>query len=221
MLSRALLAAEDHTHAAHAPRGFAERFNHGRERLLDWLRDTYGLVLTVAMRHRPFVIVVLIAVGAASGLLLNVVGTDFFPTPDVGIMKLHFRAPLGTRIEETEKIVLRVEEEIRKVIPADQIDRDPGPDRRAAVLQSVAGADRQHQRHGRRDPDTPEEAAPAGRRVHARDPRQDRRRSSPAPASTSRTPTSSPRCSTSACRRPSTSRCRTPTSSAPRSTPRW
>ncbi len=123
MLSRALLAAEDDTHAAHAPRGFAERFNHGRERLLDWLRDTYGLVLTVAMRHRPFVIVVLIAVGAASGLLLNVVGTDFFPTPDVGIMKLHFRAPLGTRIEETEKIVLRVEEEIRKVIPADQIDR--------------------------------------------------------------------------------------------------
>ena len=103
--------------------GSAQRFNHGRERVLDWLRDTYGLVLTVAMRHRPFVIVILIAVGAASGLLLNVVGTDFFPTPDVGIMKLHFRAPLGTRIEETEKIVLRVEEEIRKVIPAGEIDR--------------------------------------------------------------------------------------------------
>ena len=40
-----------------------------------------------------------------------VIGTDFFPTPDVGIMKLHFRAPVGTRIEETEKIVLEVEEE--------------------------------------------------------------------------------------------------------------
>ena len=33
------------------------------------------------------------------------VGTDFFPTADVGIMKLHFRAPRGTRIEETEKLV--------------------------------------------------------------------------------------------------------------------
>ena len=52
--------------------------------MLDWLRDTYGLVLTVAMRHRPFVIVILIAVGAASGLLLKVVGTDFFPTAGRG-----------------------------------------------------------------------------------------------------------------------------------------
>jgi multidrug efflux pump subunit AcrB len=52
-----------------------------------------------------------------------VVGTDFFPAPDVGIMKLHYRAPLGSRIEETEKLVLRVEQEIRKLIPAEELDR--------------------------------------------------------------------------------------------------
>ena len=36
-----------------------------------------------------------------------VVGTDFFPSVDAGIMKLHFRAPSGTRIESTEKLVAR------------------------------------------------------------------------------------------------------------------
>ena len=47
------------------------------------------------------------------------IGTDFFPTSDVGILKLHVRAPRGMRLEETEKIVAQVEESIREVIPAE------------------------------------------------------------------------------------------------------
>ena len=48
-------------------------------------------------------------------------GTDFFPTADVGIIKLHFRAPSGTRLEETERIVADVEDEIRRIIPASEL----------------------------------------------------------------------------------------------------
>ena len=36
-------------------------------------------------------------------------------------MKLHFRAPSGTRIEETERLVAQAEERIRKIIPADEL----------------------------------------------------------------------------------------------------
>jgi len=36
-------------------------------------------------------------------------------------MRLHVRAPEGTRIEETERIFGRVEEEIRKLIPAEEL----------------------------------------------------------------------------------------------------
>ena len=32
-----------------------------------------------------------------------IIGTDFFPTTDTGLMKLHMRAPIGMRIEETEQ----------------------------------------------------------------------------------------------------------------------
>ena len=50
------------------------------------------------------------------------VGQDFFPAIDAGQIKLHVRAPVGTRIEATEKIFEEVEDKIREVIPAP--DRD-------------------------------------------------------------------------------------------------
>jgi multidrug efflux pump subunit AcrB len=122
-LSRFLLAQEEHAHAAHPPRGFSQHFNALREKLLDGLRDFYGGVLGMIMHHRLFMLLLMVAVGGLSLLLARVVGTDFFPTPDVGIMKLHYRAPLGTRIEQTEKLVLKVEDEIRKIIPEAELDR--------------------------------------------------------------------------------------------------
>ena len=118
MLSRYLLANEHHD--SHG-RSLGARLNNLRERVLDGLGATYAAVMTVVMRHRPFVFVCLMLMAGLSGLLLNVVGTDFFPSADVGIMKLHFRAPLGTRIEETEKLVLQVEDEIKRIIPAAEL----------------------------------------------------------------------------------------------------
>jgi multidrug efflux pump subunit AcrB len=54
--------------------------------------------------------------------LLWVVGEDFFPTVDAGLMKLHVRAPTGTRIERTELLVDDVERSIRQIIPADELE---------------------------------------------------------------------------------------------------
>jgi multidrug efflux pump subunit AcrB len=123
MLSRHLLAGEHHEPAAGRPRSWGDRFNQARETFLDHLRDGYGHILAVTLHHRLFVIVMLLVVGGVSASLVRVVGTDFFPAPDVGIMKLHFRAPVGTRIEETEKLVLQVNEEIRRIIPAAELDK--------------------------------------------------------------------------------------------------
>ena len=50
------------------------------------------------------------------------IGRDFFPIVDSGQMRLHARAPSGTRIEETEVMFANVENEIRQVIPAREID---------------------------------------------------------------------------------------------------
>ena len=63
-----------------------------------------------ALAHRTFVLVCVGLLLVISGGLATMIGTDFFPTADVGIIKLHYRAPPGTRIEETEKQVLDVEQ---------------------------------------------------------------------------------------------------------------
>ncbi len=56
------------------------------------------------------------ALALVSFALLPLVGQDFFPSSDAGLMKLHFRAPPGTRIERTDQMVGEVEQHIRRVV---------------------------------------------------------------------------------------------------------
>ena len=107
----------DHQRDEHSAKGFSAAIDRTFERF----RDAYGRVLETALNHRTFVLVccgvlLLLTAGLATRL-----GTDFFPTADVGIIKLHLRAPSGTRLEETERIVAQVEDEIRKIIPPKEL----------------------------------------------------------------------------------------------------
>jgi multidrug efflux pump subunit AcrB len=70
---------------------------------------------------RKFVLGCFAILLVASAALAPIIGTDFFPTSDVGILKMHVRAPRGMRLEETEKIVAQVEDSIRQVIPAKEL----------------------------------------------------------------------------------------------------
>ena len=93
-----------------------------RDNVFNRFREAYGRILETVMENPGFAIVsagvlVLISLG-----LLYTVGTDFFPSVDPGLMKLHFRAPMGTRIEQTEEIVAQVEQRIREVIPAEELE---------------------------------------------------------------------------------------------------
>ena len=86
------------------------------------LRAFYTSLLEWAMKHRGPVLAGFGIFIAASLCLATFVGEDFFPTVDSGQMRLHARAPAGTRIEETEVIFANVENEIRSVIPPRDID---------------------------------------------------------------------------------------------------
>ena len=97
------------------------RCNCLRERAFERFQKAYGRSLEVVLRHRVFTLAVVALLGAVSIRLLFIVGTDFFPTVDAGLMKLHLRAPSGTRIEQTEQLVARVEKRIRDVIPGEEI----------------------------------------------------------------------------------------------------
>ncbi len=85
------------------------------------LRDGYGRALASVLRQRGFVLFATLALMVLTGGLGLIVGSDFFPTADVGIIKLHLRAPPGNRPETTEIQVLQVEKLIRKIIPSSEL----------------------------------------------------------------------------------------------------
>ena len=121
-LSRKLMASERHDPPGTPPRNAWARFNAARDRGFEHLQDFYARMLDVVMAHRAFVLLCAGAVVGAAIALGSVVGTDFFPAVDAGQMRLHVRAPLGTRIEDTEQLVAAVEHHIREIIPPSELD---------------------------------------------------------------------------------------------------
>jgi multidrug efflux pump subunit AcrB len=113
-LSRMLLANEKH--------GTGGRLDAWREGAFARLQSVYEGALAMVLGHRAFVLVCGVAALGAVGVLATAVGMDFFPEVDAGQMRLHVRAPSGTRIEQTENIVAAVERRIRDVVPEDEID---------------------------------------------------------------------------------------------------
>jgi multidrug efflux pump subunit AcrB len=97
---------------------FLRRFEAGFERV----RHGYAAALETFIVHKTLSLigVSLLIIGTLP--LLWVVGQDFFPTVDAGLMKLHVRAPTGTRIERTELLVDNIERSIRQIIPPKDLE---------------------------------------------------------------------------------------------------
>ena len=115
-----LMAAEAVRHLEghdRPPSRFVAAFERGFERL----RIRYGGLLAWALERRQAVVIGFSLFVAASLSLLPLVGRDFFPSVDAGLIKLHVRGVPGTRIEETERKFVQIEDAIRQVIPKDQI----------------------------------------------------------------------------------------------------
>ena len=84
-------------------------------------RNAYRDLLAAALAHRKVTAACFVVICGACGALLPFLGTDFFPQVDAGQIRMHVRAPAGTRIEETEAYFARVEDSIRRVIPASEL----------------------------------------------------------------------------------------------------
>src|SRR5579884_2980155 len=128
LLSRTLVPAMSRslmpeTHEGQTKEGWWLRFSTGFERGFDRFRTRYGASLAKFVARRGFGLACVAVLVCSSVLLVPVVGEDFFPSVDAGMMKLHLRAPTGTRVEQTELIVDRVERAIRQIIPKNELDQ--------------------------------------------------------------------------------------------------
>ncbi|APR76094.1 Cobalt-zinc-cadmium resistance protein CzcA [Minicystis rosea] len=123
-LVRYLLRAEvgDHGHGHGPPgTGIFARLYAAFERGFERFRDFYGRYLSLALQNRGVFVGCFIGFVVLSMGLFPMVGRDFFPDVDAGLMKLHVRGPPGTRIEESEKRFAAIEETIRTVIPKHEL----------------------------------------------------------------------------------------------------
>jgi multidrug efflux pump subunit AcrB len=107
--------------AQHAPKpvhpGFFTRFQAGFEVRFERFRHGYQALLERLVARRKRFVILYLAGALASLLLLLFAGQDFFPGIKSGEIDLHMRAPVGTRIEESGKIAVLVDQQIRDLLP--------------------------------------------------------------------------------------------------------
>ncbi|HZP10799.1 MAG TPA: efflux RND transporter permease subunit [Nevskiaceae bacterium] len=114
-------------HAHIEPKTAFGRFQRGFEQRFASVKQRYHDVLAATLASGPRFAMIFLGAMAATAVLafpigpLPGLGQDFFPKVDSGQIRLHLRARAGTRIEETTALCDRVENVIREVIPADEL----------------------------------------------------------------------------------------------------
>jgi CzcA family heavy metal efflux pump len=90
-------------------RGFAHGF--------DRMRTRYRAGLALCLDHAWMFVLSFLLLCLASTPIVFLLGSDFFPNVDAGLIRLHVRARAGQRVEETARECDRVDNLIRRVIP--------------------------------------------------------------------------------------------------------
>jgi multidrug efflux pump subunit AcrB len=85
-------------------------------------REKYRHYLNWMLSNSKPVVICFALLMVVSLLLFPSLGRDFFPQVDAGQMRLHVRAPPGTRLEQTQEYFAQVESAIRQIVGQKQID---------------------------------------------------------------------------------------------------
>jgi multidrug efflux pump subunit AcrB len=97
------------------------RLQRGFEQRFERFRAGYRNLLQLALGHGWAFIIGFTLVVIASFSLVPVLGQNFFPSVESDQIRMHVRAQVGTRIEETASLCDDIEAAIRKIIPPDAL----------------------------------------------------------------------------------------------------
>jgi multidrug efflux pump subunit AcrB len=111
----------DHAKAT-ASRNPLVRFQQGFERTFANVRGAYLGLLQLCLQNRIKLIAGFLSFSLLSFGLAPYLGQDFFPAVDGGQIKLHIRAPTGSRIEETTSLTDRIGSAIHGIVPSSELD---------------------------------------------------------------------------------------------------
>jgi CzcA family heavy metal efflux pump len=97
------------------------RFLRGMERFIDGIDERYQRILHWALRHRRTVVLTALGAFVLACFSLRYIGRDFIPDTDESQFGASIKMPVGTRVEETEKVVKRVEQTIVEAVGVENI----------------------------------------------------------------------------------------------------
>jgi multidrug efflux pump subunit AcrB len=98
---------------------FVTRFNEYFQKLLNRYE---ALANRVLVRPKFTALVILGSIALILLILFPFLGRAYFPRTDPGQFVINVKCPAGTRIELSNKYIARVEDDIRQVVPADDLD---------------------------------------------------------------------------------------------------
>jgi multidrug efflux pump subunit AcrB len=117
-----LLKFEARTHEERARRGVWSRIHARFERGFERVKRRYTELLAACLAHAGLTIAGFLLLAVSSVALFPLIGRDFFPSVDAGLIRLHARVAPGTRIEETERKFGDFSRTIASVIPGSELD---------------------------------------------------------------------------------------------------
>jgi len=142
-LARYWLRLHEHELAS-AGHNLLARLQQAFERWFKSVREGYHALLAAALTHRTAFVLSFMAIGLTAVLLVPWLGRDFFPGIDGGQIRLHVRAPSGTRVEVTTRLCDAIEAHIRRTIPpqdlASIVDNVGLPYSNVSLLYTNSGA---------------------------------------------------------------------------------
>jgi CzcA family heavy metal efflux pump len=127
LLSRTLIPTmvmyimRGHEHRAAEPTNFLGKFQRKFERGFERFRGGYQQLLETTLENRQLFAICFVVFCVLSLGLVFSLGQDFFPQVDAGLIRLHFRARSGLRVEETARLCDGVEQVLRSEIPKEEL----------------------------------------------------------------------------------------------------
>jgi CzcA family heavy metal efflux pump len=127
LLSRTLIPTmvmfimRGHEHRAAETRNPFVKLQRRFERGFENFRRSYQQLLETTLEHRRLFAVCFVIFCVLSLGLVFFLGQDFFPQVDAGLIRLHFRARPGLRVEETARLCDEVEQVLRSDIPKEEL----------------------------------------------------------------------------------------------------
>jgi multidrug efflux pump subunit AcrB len=127
LLSRTLIPTmvmyimRGHEHRAAESKNPFVLFQRKFERWFERVRGGYQQLLETTLNHRKLFAVCFVLFCVLSLGLVFFLGQDFFPQVDAGLIRLHFRARPGLRVEETARLCDGVEQVLRSEIPKEEL----------------------------------------------------------------------------------------------------